>query len=134
MRQSGETMTSVSASHIILTPTQPFRSGWPQQDQTHDLYTRSRALYRLSFGAPHTLGFLSSGSGVGGTLLCGNFGNGGTLTFMVFFCGRGKIGGDNNELLRNECIESCLTEQSCSIDLPCVTFCFILLPVRPLGC
>ena len=31
MKQRGETMTSVSAGHIILTPTQPVRSGWPQR-------------------------------------------------------------------------------------------------------
>ena len=31
-RQSGETMTSVSACHIILTPTQPVRSGRPQRE------------------------------------------------------------------------------------------------------
>ena len=31
MRQSWETMTSVSAGHIILTPTQPVGSGRPQQ-------------------------------------------------------------------------------------------------------
>ena len=44
-RQSRETMTSVSACHIILTPTQPEESG----DRTQDLLTRSRALYRLSY-------------------------------------------------------------------------------------
>ena len=32
MRQSGETLTSVSAGHIILTPTQPVGSGWPQRE------------------------------------------------------------------------------------------------------
>ena len=52
------------------------------------------------------------------TLLCGTFGNGGTKTFMLFFYGRGKMGGNNNRLLRDESIESCLTEQSCSVDLP----------------
>ena len=31
MRQSWETMTSVSAGHIILTPTQPVGSGRPQR-------------------------------------------------------------------------------------------------------
>ena len=31
MRQSWETMTSVSASHIILTPTQPVGSGGPKR-------------------------------------------------------------------------------------------------------
>ena len=56
MRQSWETMTSVSAGHIILTPTQPVGSGRPQRggggDRTRDLLTRSRALYRLSYRAP----------------------------------------------------------------------------------
>ena len=32
MRQSWETMTSVSAGHIILTPTQPVRSRRPQRE------------------------------------------------------------------------------------------------------
>ena len=32
MRQSGKTMTSVSAGHIILTTTQPVGSGGPQQE------------------------------------------------------------------------------------------------------
>ena len=32
MRQSWETMTSVSAGHIILTPTQPVGSGRPQRE------------------------------------------------------------------------------------------------------
>ena len=32
MRQSWETMTSVSAGHIILTPTQPVRIGRPQRE------------------------------------------------------------------------------------------------------
>ena len=40
------------------------------------------------------------------------------------FCGRGKVGGDNNRLLRDESIESCLTEQRCSVDLLCVIFNF----------
>ena len=56
------------------------------------------------------------------------------LDVHAFFCGRGKVGGDNNSLLHVESIESCLTEQRCSVDLPCVTFCFVLLLVRPLGC
>ena len=43
-------MTSVSAGHIILTPTQPVWSG--RGDQTHDLLTRSHALYRLSYPLP----------------------------------------------------------------------------------
>ena len=37
-------------------------------------------------------------------------------------------------LLRDESIELCFTEQRCSVDLPCVTFCFVLLLVKPLGC
>ena len=32
MRQSWETMTCVSAGHIILTPTQPVGSGRPQRE------------------------------------------------------------------------------------------------------
>ena len=34
MRQSWETMTSVSAGHIILTPTQPVGSGRPQRESS----------------------------------------------------------------------------------------------------
>ena len=45
-------MTSVSAGHTILTPTQPVGSG-RRGDRTRDLLTRSRALYRLSYRAPH---------------------------------------------------------------------------------
>ena len=41
-RLSRETMNSVSAAHIILTPTQPVRK--EHGDRTHDLLTRSRAL------------------------------------------------------------------------------------------
>ena len=37
MRQSWETMTSVSAGHIILTPTQPVRSGRPQRESNPGL-------------------------------------------------------------------------------------------------
>ena len=48
MRQSWETMTSVSAGRIILTSTQPVGSG----NRTRYLLTRSRALYRLSYRAP----------------------------------------------------------------------------------
>ena len=33
--------------------------------------------------------------------------------------------GDNNRLLRDESIESCLTEQRCSVDLPSVTIYFV---------
>ena len=62
-----------------------------------------------------------------GTRLCSTLDNGGTWTKMFFFCARGKVWGDNNRLLRDESIESCVTEQSCSVDLPCVTFCFVLL-------
>ena len=40
----------------------------------------------------------------------------------------------NNRLLRDGSFESCLTEQRCSVDLPCVMFCFVLLIVRPLSC
>ena len=50
--------------------------------------------------------------------------------FMFFFCGRGKVGGSNNRLLRDESFELCLTEQRCSV--PCVTFFFLIF--RPLGC
>ena len=51
MRQRGETMTSVTAGHIIVTPTQPVGS----EDRTLDLLTRCHALYRLSYCAPHAL-------------------------------------------------------------------------------
>ena len=50
-RERVETMTSVSAGHIILTPTQPVGSGRPQGDQTQDLLPRSRVLYQLSYRA-----------------------------------------------------------------------------------
>ena len=58
----------------------------------------------------------------------------GLSRFRFFFCGRGKVGGGggNSRLLRDERCESCLTEQRCSV--PCVTFRFALLIVRPLGC
>ena len=47
-------MTSLSAGHIILTPTQPVgsRAGGHSGDRAHDLLTKSRALYRLSYRAP----------------------------------------------------------------------------------
>ena len=48
---------------------------------------------------------------------------------MFFFCGRGKVGGDYDRLLRDKIIESCLTEQRCSVNLSCVTFrlfCYLL--------
>ena len=45
MRQSWETMTSVSAGHIILTPTQPVGSGQPQRESNSvPPDQRSRAL------------------------------------------------------------------------------------------
>ena len=45
MRQSWETMTSVSAGHIILTPTQPVGSGRPQwQSNPEPPHQQSRAL------------------------------------------------------------------------------------------
>ena len=43
--------------------------------------------------------------------------------FMFFFCGRGKVGGGKNRLLRDESFESCLTQQRCSV--LCVTVCFV---------
>ena len=52
-------------------------------------------------------------------------------TFMFFSCGRGRIGGGNHRPPSDESIESCLAEQRCSV--PCVTFCFVLLLVRPLS-
>ena len=67
------------------------------------------------------------------TRLCGTLDNGGTQAFMFFFCVKGKVGGDNTRLLRDESIEACSTEQRCSVDLRYVTFCFVLLLVRPLG-
>ena len=56
MRQSRETMTSVSAGHIILTPTQPAGSGWPQRESNPGPpHQESRALPRpvscVVFGA-----------------------------------------------------------------------------------
>ena len=45
MRQSWETMTSVSAGHIILTPTQPVGSGRPQRKSNPESpHQESRAL------------------------------------------------------------------------------------------
>ena len=45
MRQSWETMTSVSAGHIILTPTQPVGSGRPQRESNPGApHQESRAL------------------------------------------------------------------------------------------
>ena len=44
-KQRGETMTSVSAGHIILTPTQPVRSRWPQRESNSGPpHQESRAL------------------------------------------------------------------------------------------
>ena len=52
MRQSWETMTSVSAGHIILTPTQPVGSGRPLRESNPGLpHQESRAL-PLSYRAP----------------------------------------------------------------------------------
>ena len=48
---------------------------------------------------------------------------------MFFFCGRGKVGVDYDRLIGDEIIESCLTEQRCSVNLSCVTFvlfCYLL--------
>ena len=52
-RKSGETMTSASAGHIILTPIQPVQlgAGGHRWNRTRDLLTRSRTLYRLSYCA-----------------------------------------------------------------------------------
>ena len=45
-RQSGDTMTSVSAGHIILTPTQPVESGRLQRESNPGPpQQESRALY-----------------------------------------------------------------------------------------
>ena len=52
MRQSWETMTSVSAGHIILTPTQPVGSGRPQRESNPGPpHQESRALPQ-SYRAP----------------------------------------------------------------------------------
>ena len=52
---------------------------------------------------------------------------------MLFFCGRGKVAGGNNRVFRYESFESFLTEQRCSLDLPCVTFCFVSLHFRAIN-
>ena len=52
--------------------------------------------------------------------------------FMFIFCGRGKVGGGNNRLLGDDSFELCLAEQRFSV--PYVTFCIVLLLVRPSGC
>ena len=53
MRQSWEIMTSLSASQIILTPTQPVGSGWPQREYNPEPpHQKSRTLptdYRAPF-------------------------------------------------------------------------------------
>ena len=56
MRQSWETMTSISAGHIILTPTQPVGSGRPQRGSNPGLPDQeSRALpTELPPPPPHT--------------------------------------------------------------------------------
>ena len=51
MRQSEEAMTSVSAGHIILTPTQPVGSGRPQRE------SNSGPLHQESRGLPTELPF-----------------------------------------------------------------------------
>ena len=52
MRQSWETMTSVSAGHIILTPSQPVGSGQPQRESNPGPpHQESRALPQ-SYRAP----------------------------------------------------------------------------------
>ena len=52
MRQSGEIMTSVSAGHIILTPTQPVGSGRPERESNPGPpHQKSRALPRLPLPA-----------------------------------------------------------------------------------
>ena len=54
MRQSWETMTSVSAGHIIQTPTQPVGSGRPQRDSNPGPpHQESRALPQ-SYRAPRS--------------------------------------------------------------------------------
>ena len=45
--------------------------------------------------------------------------------FMFLFCGRRKIGGGHNRLLRDESYELYLIKQRGSV--PCVAFCFLLL-------
>ena len=45
-------MASVSAGHIILTPTQPVGSERPQRNRTRVLLSRSRALYRRATAPP----------------------------------------------------------------------------------
>ena len=47
MRQSWETMTSVSAGHIILTPIQRVGGGWPQPELNPEP-PHQESLYRLS--------------------------------------------------------------------------------------
>ena len=56
MRESWETMTSVSAGHIILTPTQPVGSGRPRRESNPEPpYQESRALpTELSRPPSHT--------------------------------------------------------------------------------
>ena len=47
-RQNWEIMTAVSASHIVLTPTQPEESRSSVRGSNPDLLTRNCALYQLS--------------------------------------------------------------------------------------
>ena len=53
--------------------------------------------------------------------------------FVFFFCRKGKLGGGNNRLSRDESFESCLIEQRCSVVLPYVTFCFQTLRLLTRG-
>ena len=52
MRQSGETMTYVSAGHILLTPTKSVGSRWPQRGSNPEPPHHESPLYRLSYCAP----------------------------------------------------------------------------------
>ena len=52
MRQSWETMTSVSAGHIILTPTQPVGSGRPLRESNPGPPQQESRALPLSYRAP----------------------------------------------------------------------------------
>ena len=64
MRQSWETMTSVSAGHIIQTPTQPVGSGRPQRESNPGPpHQESRALpqsYRAPPEQQNTFNFMAN--------------------------------------------------------------------------
>ena len=63
MRQSWETMTSVSAGHIIQTPTQPVGSGRPQRESNPGPpHQESRALPQ-SYRAPRVCVCVWGGGG-----------------------------------------------------------------------